>query len=364
MRTGWGLSHGQLVWDKTYQSTVRTDSHGEFRVSAPGPTLLTGGGVQLRIEARGYQQLTEVYAEPGAHVLVQTKPAIDGSSVRGGLAQIGILENGQLFGWSFIENRPTTDAAAADVFPSVIERSPLRIVLRSDTPAFSFVAGARQNIAARSYGMYLRYVDAAPPDGYAGEVTLGAAIGGGTLFVRTKADRYAKVAFDPGALMTGQGPAQGVARRVAFSVMLPFAYNPYPGRDLRFDPANPAGIVQPEEAAAAADMPGARTVTARQFRLEVVDEAGALVDSLAVTLDPETPVSVTGRGPYRYEDVRLAYGPHGGPQVSLRISGKSFAYNTAEIVTNRRYPVEREFQDFDAAYRPLARRLRIQEIPR
>lgn len=366
MQRGWGFDGGQLVWDRAYTASTQTGADGRFRLQLPAP-LLAGRDGSLVVEASGYQRLTEVRAKPGAQLRLQSVPTPP-ETVPGGIARIGLLADGRPFGWSFIENRSVTDAAQADIFPELIQRSPLRLGLT--VPAgggVRFVSEAEQGIATSSYGHLLRYTDEAPAAGYDSRVVLDGSTGG-TVFVRTPYARYAKLAFDPQRLHTGSGRLAGIEQPAQFALLLPFAYNPRPGRALPFDPAGGARAVEPLYAAAAAELPadGAVPRIARYYRLTLLDESGAVVDRLAVRLVPDVPRRLTGcphdgQTGFRYENLLLSYGQDGLPRVQVSVHGERFAFHSAGSLVSRRRPTVLRFQDYGGQSPIQSYELRLQE---
>lgn len=226
-RRGWGLSGGQLVWDRDYRASGRTDVEGRFRVPLAGPGWLTGGA-SLSAEAHGFQRLSEVPVERGVALTLQTVPAVR-QPVPGGLAHLGMLADAAPFGWSFIDDRAVTDLGRAGVYPLSIRMSPLDVVLAAPAGGgLAFLPSAEQNIRAPSYGRFLRYIETAPAAGYRPTLRL-TGESPGTVFVRTRYGRFAKLAFEPRGLVTG-GSLPGASQPVQAGIFLPFAYNALPGR--------------------------------------------------------------------------------------------------------------------------------------
>lgn len=365
-RAGWGMSNGQLVWDKSYSASTRTDSQGRFSIGLPGPMLLVGSGPgRLSAEAAGYQRLSEVEAPAGANLRLQTVPQ-PARSVPGGIAVIGFYADGKAFGWNFVDNRPTEDAAHADIFPLAIQRSPLRLSLAAHAQGgMHFVSQQAQGIAAVSYGHLLRYAAEAPDTGYVSSLMLEEP---GTVFVRTRDMRYAKLAFDPQRVSSGSGRLADANRPVKFALYLPFAYNPLPGRELPFDPVTSGGRVEPVFAAIAADVPagGVMPKVARNYRIEVRNEAGQTIDRLHVRLEPSVPRKLPGCLPagaarYGYENLELSYGPNGLPNVRFSITGKEFVFHASDHMVGRHKPTVVEFHDYVRS-RAVRRELLLQEI--
>jgi hypothetical protein len=367
---GWGISNKQLVWDKSYTASTSTDATGRFIVSLPGPRFLTFGGAALSVEATGYQSLPEIGASAKEPLLLQTVRSVPRAErVPGGIAYIGITESGRRFGWIFSENRPTLDLHLADIFPldSVGASEPTITLAAGDDGGLLFLSREEQHIATTSYGMFLRYTDTAPSEGYRPAITIDPRGAGGTIFVRTANNRFAKMAFvTPLSTMRGRIAAEGVEESAAWALSLAFAYNPFPGRSLAYDPGEPSGVVDPAIAGAAADLPsqGEPSRGPRSYLIEVVDTSGAVIDSVTVRLVPGIPVDAgdTTRARYRFGNITLRYGADGLPNIRMSIKSRAAVYNTADIVPNSRFAVRTEFHDYSSEYKAVRRELRIIEV--
>jgi hypothetical protein len=312
--------------------------------------------------------LIEVVVPDRASVYLQTLPVPD-ATVPGGMAQLGVREDGQHFGWSFVNDAPALNPEEADVFPVVVARDPLVLSLKvPQGGGLHFISQAEQRVVSASYGHLLRYVNEAPPDDYSQTLTLDEKTPG-TVVVRTPYGRYAKIAFDPQRLMTGSGRIAGLEQPVRFSVMLPFAYNPRPGRDLHFDPTGSTRRVDPGMTTVLADLPtdGEMPRVARTYRITMQDEAGRVADSLVVRLAPESARTVEGAprlgSPgFTYRHVRLSYGDDGLPRVQLSIDGEHFTHNVAPMLVGHRRPTVMEVHVF-VPHAPARRfELRLQEV--
>jgi hypothetical protein len=285
------------------------------------------------------------------------------------MAYIGITESGRPFGWSFSRNSPTLDLGEADVFlADSVRETDGKLTFGSNAPGgLLFLSRDRQRLASASYGMFLRYASDAPSDGYESTVSIDARGTGGTLFVRTARQRFAKLAIaTPLSTMSGNVPARGIDERAAWALPIPFAYNPFPGRSLAFDPSDPSGAVDPAIAGAAAELPetGEQERGARTYLITVENDAGALIDSTTVRLTPGAPVSTgdVAHGGYRFANIALSYGEHGLAAVRLSIESRAAVYHTAEIIPNSRFAVSREFHDYTSDGRSMRRTLRIVEV--
>ncbi len=366
---GWGISNRQLVWDRSYSSSAITDSEGRFTIQLPGPRPLVFGGTTLSVEADGYQHLSEIAAPGSEPLLVQAVRVVPRAErVPGGMAYIGITESGRPFGWSFSRNRPTLDLADADIFvaDSVSTTSETLTFTTRAPGGLLFLSRDRQRLASTSYGMFLRYASDAPLEGYESAVSIDTHGAGGTLFVRTARQRFAKLAIvTPLSTMRGDIPARGIDERAAWALPIPFAYNPFPGRSLMYDPSDPSGAVDPAVAGAAAELPetGEQGSGARNYHITIEDDTGALIDSATVTLSPGTPVTVgdIAHG-HRLSNIEMSYDEHGLAAVHLGIESRAAVYHTAAIIPNSRFPIPREFQDYTVDGKPLPRTLRIIEV--
>lgn len=364
---GWGISDGQLVWDRTYTTSTRTGADGRFQLRLPAPGLLAWGGGTLTVEATGYQRLTEVPTAAGTSLRLQSVPALL-TTVPGGIAQVGVLADGQAFGWSFVENRPTTDPARADIFPESIQQAPLRLTLT--VPAgggIRFVSQAEQGIAAVSYGHLLRYADEAPAEGYGTSLALDET-SSGTIFIRTPYQRYAKLGFDPLRLSRGSGRLAGLPQPAQLVLMLPFAYNPWPGPALPFDPASSIrGVDRLYAAAAEVPADGIIRPIARRYRLTVLGSSGTTIDTLVMRLAPGVPQSVEGcprpeQARFRYQNLLLSYGGDGLPRVQVSVQGERFSFHSADNLVSRRLPTVLTFHEYSDRAAPQAYELRLQEL--
>lgn len=367
---GWGSSNGQLVWDRSYSARTSTDAEGRFTIPLPGPRPLVFGGTTLSVEAEGYQKLSEVSVAGDGQILLQAVRSVPRSErVPGGIAYIGITESGRAFGWSFARNRPVLDPREADIFPAdSVQVGSRALTFASASPGgLAFVSRAQQRLTSASYGMFLRYASDAPSDGYASAVTVDPRGAGGTLFVRTAQGRFAKLAFvTPLSTMRGSIPVSGMPERAAWALPLPFAYNPFPGRSLAYDPDEPSGAVDPAVAGAAAELPetGEPWRGARSYRITVEDDTGTTIYSATVRLTLGTPVSTgeVAHGGYRFSNITLSYGDRGLATIHLSVDSHTAVYHTAEIIPNSRFAVSREFQDYSTDYKPLRRTLRVIEV--
>lgn len=363
---GWGRSGGSIVWDKAYTTVSTTDAGGSFKLSMPAPRPFAGSGT-LTVEAPGWQRLVGAPVSAGSRVRLQTLP-VPAVTIPGGIAHVGLLEDGRYFGWSFVNDAPTLDPDQADILPTAVSHKPLTLSLTArGGGGVLFVSRDDQRIAGTSYGDLLRYMNEAPPDGY--QPTLDLGVVAGTVVVRTAGDRYAKLAFDPRSIALGSGQVVGLGQPVRLLVALPFAYNPRPGRDLTFDPTGVVSPVRPETAGALADLPvdGVAPRTPRNYRITVRDDMGRLVDSLVMTLEPgvtrDAPGSPRSGGPrLEYRNVLLNYGSDGLPRVKLSIDNEHFIWHGVPVPVGRSRSTVLEFEVYAPAVPARRFELHLQEV--
>ncbi len=356
-RSGWGRSEseGYIIWDKQYRTSVVTDKRGSFSLQTPGPPLLVGRGPSvLLMEADGFHGL-RTRVEGGAHVSLHTIPDHEERSP-GGTARMGQLADGSMFGWSFVENRAVTEPERADLFARGFA-APDRGVILTVPPGggLLFIPISEQEIGIWAEGHLLRFIDAPPQEPEADRLTLGP--DPGTIFVRTRDRRYAKLAWEPSTSVSFGGEVPGLEAMAVDQVYLPFIYRPFPGHYLPFQPPPPP--VDPLFAAAAAELDGSYEEGAASHRtgqgprrliLELRTSDGSVLDHQVVTLEPDRPeqIQVSPQGidaTWRYQNLLLRFDEHGLPRVSLRVDGPTFNSSFMPQWVTRR--LETEFQ-FDA----------------
>jgi hypothetical protein len=356
-RQGWGRSDsgGYIVWDKRYRTTVVTDDRGTFSVQVPGPALLVGGGPSvLLMEADGFQPL-RTRVEGGAQVSLHTIPDYEERSP-GGTARMGQFADGRAFGWSFVENRAVTEPDRADLLAEGIAAADRRVILTVPPGGgLLFIPISEQEIGIWAEGHLLRFIDAPPQEPEADRLALGR--DPGTIFLRTRDRRYAKLAWEPSNAFSFVGEVPGLEETAANQVHLPFIYRPLPGHYLPFQP--PPRRVDPLFAAAAAELDrsdeeGAASRRSRQgprqLILELRTSDGSVLDRQVVTLEPDRPQEIQVRpqgidATWRYQNLLLRFDEDGLPRVGLRIDGPTFNSSFMPQWVTRR--LETEFQ-FDA----------------
>ena len=217
---GWGVSDGTLVWDKDKSTTVTTGADGSFTAS-----FRYGASARLRIRSPGYQAFEAAYPR-GAEVDVRLKRRVEGAAILpSGFLQMGLLEDGTMYGWDFSAGSVTTSAEEADILPVAVgEGARDSIVFR--TPG----DGGVLFVPASELGvdnLFLVYSDEAPAEGYRDTAVIDFRSEGGVYFVRTRdGEQYAKFEFTPTAFFQTLDP--GVVRDLS----LHFVYNPDGSRNL------------------------------------------------------------------------------------------------------------------------------------
>ncbi len=227
-QTGWGVSRGSLVWDKTHVTQTRTDSTGDFTIH-----YRVGDSARLAVDLDGYQHYQSWYA-PNARILVRLKRLLqDYEPLPQGFLRLGQFVDGSYYGWSF-SRAGVADAAGADLIPDQLEPS-TRGSMRLRAPE----AGGIRYVTREALGVddqFLSYTDSAPSDDYQRSVALDFRSGGGVLFVRTRDDRYAKIEFYPDAFFMESSPD------IRRDLTLRYVYNPNGSRDLHFQESGQSGV--------------------------------------------------------------------------------------------------------------------------
>jgi len=222
-QTGWGLSRGSLVWDKTHVTQTLTGTSGDFTIH-----YRVGDSANLAVDLDGYQHYQSWYA-PDARIRVRLRQLVqDYAPLPQGFLRLGRRVDGSYYGWDF-SRAGIADASRADIIPDRTEasaRGSMRLHA-ADPGGIHYVSRATLGVD----NQFLSYADVAPPDGYRNSVELDFRSGGGVLFVRRRDERYAKVEFDPDAVSMMSAPD------IDRDLMLRYVYNPGGSRDLRFEEA-------------------------------------------------------------------------------------------------------------------------------
>jgi hypothetical protein len=214
---GWGVSNGDVVWDKESVGRAVAGDDGRFRAR------VGGRGVRVAAEAPGYVRYGGWMEGGEATIRLLPRTPSNPALVHGHL-EVG-ERDGVAYGWVLAERRTTTRRDSADLFPTVGAPADVDVVL--DVP------GGVLLVAGETIGPVddpLPYVEEAPAQGYTGARRVR---GGetGVLVVRARDGRVAKLAANPLALGSEREAAAGT-RGFRFA----YVYNPAPGRDLAFKP--------------------------------------------------------------------------------------------------------------------------------
>lgn len=222
LQHGWGVSNGQLVWDKDKSVSVETDEAGTFAVG-----FRSWSGVRLRSRAPGYQRFEASWAR-GDHSEIRLKRRVEGARpLPGGFLRLGIREDGTMYGWDFSTGEVATSPEEADLFPVSVDRDARGTITFRATGAGGLRFVSREELGVDA--QFLVYTDVAPEDGYTMTAVIDFSSEGGVFFVRTRdGERFAKFAFTPSAFAQMLDP--GVARDLA----LQYVYNPDGSRDLLY----------------------------------------------------------------------------------------------------------------------------------
>ena len=210
---GWGVSDGQLVWDKERAASATSDAEGRFRARVRGD-------VNVRAEADGYVRYDGRLDGSRAEVRLLPRRPASPSLVRGQL-EVG-KRDGVEYGWVLAERRTTAVRDSADLWPT-IGGTAVDPVLVLHAP------GGVVAIPGTAFGPVsqpMQYVEEAPPRGYLPSVRVRPG-DAGVLVVRARDGRYAKLAANPATLGSTREWAAGTG-----GFLFDHVYNRDPGRDL------------------------------------------------------------------------------------------------------------------------------------
>jgi len=224
---GWGISNGNLVWDKDYSSFATTDEQGRFTIG-----YRRGSSANLWAESPGYQRFQAWYPR-NANATIRLKRRIAGlKALPSGFLRLGRKTDGSYYGWDFAAGQLATTADEADIYPTSAEpesKGNMRIRARG-AGGIRFVPSAELGVD----NMFLVYTDTAPASGYEPSAELDFESEGGIYFVRTRdGTHYAKFEFIPTAFFMESGPD------IARDLSLHYVYNPDGTRDLRYQTIGP-----------------------------------------------------------------------------------------------------------------------------
>ena len=368
-RHGWGRSdhHGQLIWDKGYVASATTDAKGRFRVPMPGPVWLVGtGGGRLTAEAEGFHTLDVSDLPPGAKLHLQTV-ANHAERLPGGTAVLGWDEDGEPFGWAFIDHAPTRDLALADLYALRLSRKPFEVILAvPDGGGLRFVTAAAQGVTTPSQDYLLRYLDAAPEPPTASRLSLGDTPG--TSFLRTPQGRHAKLAWESGTVMSMSGSVPGLEASSQQMLSLRFVYRPGPGHALPYQP--PLLRVDPVRAALLATRPqgGPLEKGPRTYQLVVTDGAGRELERQRVELAPGSPLDLPSCAigaplVWRFQALRLEYDEEDLPRLAMMLRGERSAHHAIPKLVGPRHDTLFEVRAFGSDYSGHDLQIRIRELP-
>jgi len=218
---GWGISNGQLVWDKDRSDSTTTDLGGAFSIE-----FRSGSSVKLRARSGGYQRFEAFYGHDDRAAL-RLKRRVEGvRALPSGFLRVGLRDDGTTYGWDF-SSAEIAGAEDADIFPVSVEPDKRgRVSLRAlGEGGVRFVP--KQELGVDDF--FLVFTDEAPADGYSDTVVLDFESGGGIVFVRTRdGGHFAKFSFTPSAFAQVSEP--GVTRDLS----LHYVYNPDGSRNLLY----------------------------------------------------------------------------------------------------------------------------------
>jgi hypothetical protein len=215
---GWGISDGELVWDKAFATHTVSDAGGRFRAR------VRGDGVRVAAEADGYVPYGGWLEERQAELRLQPRRVTSLDLVHGFL-EVGV-RGGVAYGWVLAEARATTARDSADIFPQVVPAG-------GDAELLLRAPGGIAFVSSEAIGLVddpLVYADEAPARGYAAarRVRPGET---GIFFVRARDGRFAKLAANPLVLGSTREAAAGT-RGYRFE----YVYNPWAGTELAYRP--------------------------------------------------------------------------------------------------------------------------------
>ena len=116
-QTGWGISRGSLVWDKTHVTQTLTNAAGAFTIH-----YRVGDSARLAVELAGYQRYQSWYAR-NSRVQVRLKRLLPDYQPRPqGFLRVGQRVDGSYYGWNF-SCACMAGAGKSDIIPESMEPS-------------------------------------------------------------------------------------------------------------------------------------------------------------------------------------------------------------------------------------------------
>jgi len=227
-QSGWGVSDGSLVWDKSFDYRASSDNDGYFELR-----YAHGSAAHLWVEAQAYQRLV-LWSEPSDRLLLPLKPRfLDDQALTAGHLVFGQYRDKRFFGWDFSTCRQVDESSGADLFPVEMDTDSRGRVVLGTSGQGGLVCQSFSELGAPAQP--LTYSDKAPREGYLPRVTLDFTQDeGGVCFVRTRdGAHFAKFAYTPHNFAARADP------QLQRDVVLRFVYNPGGGGDLRFQEESP-----------------------------------------------------------------------------------------------------------------------------
>jgi hypothetical protein len=226
-QTGWGISQGGPVWDKTYTSEVTTDADGHFTLR-----YTVGSSANMLVEKPGYNQYYW-WAEPNTNLTLRLRRLVHvDSALREGIMRIGRTRSAGPYGWSFADSSIATSCEHGDIIPSSIpsdNESPI-VLQACGRGGIHFVSAESLKVD----NLFMVYADSVPDPVYARSATLDFHGKGGVFFVRTRDGRhFAKFEFRT------NGIASMSSADIVRDLMLNYVYAPSGKRRLPFNVAPP-----------------------------------------------------------------------------------------------------------------------------
>lgn len=224
-QSGWGLSNGGLVWDKSYVTSGRSDGSGAFTVH-----YSVGSSAKVTASHAEFSEFQHSYEANSVITIKLKRLAADYVPLPTRYASVGVQTDGRFIGWDFASASAVTNADSADIIATFVDpdtRGTIRVSAHG--------RGGLAFVPQQALGVdddFLVFADSAPETGYVRDATLDFGSAGGLLFVRTRdGEHYAKLEFTP------SGFASSGSSTVRRSLDLRSVYNPVSSRSLRYQHA-------------------------------------------------------------------------------------------------------------------------------